>query len=284
MKTISGKEMSSLLEKKGWTLVRVTGSHHIFTRPGSNLRITVPVHGNRGLKVGLAFHHEARRNLGRGILRPIGSPGTNPVGQAQLPVGVDSDAGKTRQTRLIPYSIGTAWGQRQSAVLRPCIPGRPEDRTRPRGHGSRPRPRPAFLQGQASPVDLNQPHHIGSVKGVPDRSGVDHGCDFPSPARALETKRLVRIASIPALSLTPGESGHLSQLSNKNPGQTEKIGYIKGLPINSATFLVTENITHICNFCWPEIRELSRTYLDIPDSCQSDPIPISLARATSIFN
>jgi predicted RNA binding protein YcfA (HicA-like mRNA interferase family) len=53
MKTISGKEMSSLLEKKGWTLARVTGSHHIFTRPGSNLRITVPVHGNRDLKVGL---------------------------------------------------------------------------------------------------------------------------------------------------------------------------------------------------------------------------------------
>ncbi|MFW6367068.1 MAG: type II toxin-antitoxin system HicA family toxin [bacterium] len=53
MKTISGKEMSLLLEKKGWTLARVTGSHHIFTLPGSKLRITVPVHGNRDLKVGL---------------------------------------------------------------------------------------------------------------------------------------------------------------------------------------------------------------------------------------
>jgi predicted RNA binding protein YcfA (HicA-like mRNA interferase family) len=130
MKTISGKEMSSLLEKKGWTLVRVTGSHHIFTRPGSNLRITVPVHGNRGLKVGLAFHHEARRNLGRGILRPIGSPGTNPVGQVRQPVGVDSDAGKTRQTRpivLVPLRVND-----KVPVYGPASPGDQEDRTRPR--------------------------------------------------------------------------------------------------------------------------------------------------------
>jgi predicted RNA binding protein YcfA (HicA-like mRNA interferase family) len=53
MKTISGKEMSSALEKRGWRLARVTGSHHIFTKSGSHLRITVPVHGNRDLKAGL---------------------------------------------------------------------------------------------------------------------------------------------------------------------------------------------------------------------------------------
>jgi predicted RNA binding protein YcfA (HicA-like mRNA interferase family) len=32
MKTISGKEMCKLLEAKGWSLARVTGSHHIFVR------------------------------------------------------------------------------------------------------------------------------------------------------------------------------------------------------------------------------------------------------------
>ena len=53
MKIISGKKMSALIEKKGWTLARVTGSHHIFVRSGCNLRITVPVHGNRDLKAGL---------------------------------------------------------------------------------------------------------------------------------------------------------------------------------------------------------------------------------------
>ncbi len=45
--------MSALLEKKGWTLSRITGSHHIFIQLGSNLRITVPVHANRDLKLGL---------------------------------------------------------------------------------------------------------------------------------------------------------------------------------------------------------------------------------------
>jgi len=45
--------MCKLLEEKGWSLARVTGSHHIFVRQGSNLRISVPVHGNRPLKTGL---------------------------------------------------------------------------------------------------------------------------------------------------------------------------------------------------------------------------------------
>ncbi len=53
MKAISGKRMCKLLEAKGWKLTRVTGSHHIFTKQGSNLRITVPVHGNQDLKIGL---------------------------------------------------------------------------------------------------------------------------------------------------------------------------------------------------------------------------------------
>nr|VFJ46009.1 MAG: Predicted RNA binding protein YcfA, dsRBD-like fold, HicA-like mRNA interferase family [Candidatus Kentron sp. FM]VFJ61201.1 MAG: Predicted RNA binding protein YcfA, dsRBD-like fold, HicA-like mRNA interferase family [Candidatus Kentron sp. FM]VFK13604.1 MAG: Predicted RNA binding protein YcfA, dsRBD-like fold, HicA-like mRNA interferase family [Candidatus Kentron sp. FM] len=53
MKTISGKRMSALLQRKGWYLVRTTGSHHIFVHPGSNLRISVPVHGNHDLKAGL---------------------------------------------------------------------------------------------------------------------------------------------------------------------------------------------------------------------------------------
>ena len=53
MKTISGKRMCNLLESKGWILARVAGSHHIFVRSDCNVRITVPVHGNRDLKGGL---------------------------------------------------------------------------------------------------------------------------------------------------------------------------------------------------------------------------------------
>lgn len=53
MKAISGKRMCKLLEGKGWTLARATGSHHIFVRDRSNLRVSIPVHGNQDLKIGL---------------------------------------------------------------------------------------------------------------------------------------------------------------------------------------------------------------------------------------
>jgi predicted RNA binding protein YcfA (HicA-like mRNA interferase family) len=53
MKTISGKMMCRLLEDKGWKLARITGSHHIYLIEGKNIRITVPVHGNKNLKTGL---------------------------------------------------------------------------------------------------------------------------------------------------------------------------------------------------------------------------------------
>ena len=53
MKTVSGKRLCKLLQARGWQLTRVTGSHHVFVMAGRNLRITVPVHGNRDLKAGL---------------------------------------------------------------------------------------------------------------------------------------------------------------------------------------------------------------------------------------
>lgn len=53
MKAISGKRLCKLLEQRGWVLKRVQGSHHIYTQPGSAARISVPVHGNTALKIGL---------------------------------------------------------------------------------------------------------------------------------------------------------------------------------------------------------------------------------------
>jgi predicted RNA binding protein YcfA (HicA-like mRNA interferase family) len=41
------------LEARGWRLARVTGSHHIFVLAGKNVRISVPVHANQDLKIGL---------------------------------------------------------------------------------------------------------------------------------------------------------------------------------------------------------------------------------------
>jgi predicted RNA binding protein YcfA (HicA-like mRNA interferase family) len=56
LKSISGKEFSRLLERHGWELKRVRGNHHIFAKSGNPARISVPIHGNSPLKVGLLLH------------------------------------------------------------------------------------------------------------------------------------------------------------------------------------------------------------------------------------
>jgi len=52
VKSISGKSLCRILEKRGWQLRRVKGSHHIYIHPGYEAILTVPVHGNRDLKPG----------------------------------------------------------------------------------------------------------------------------------------------------------------------------------------------------------------------------------------
>jgi len=56
MKAISGKEFAKILERHGWSLLRVQGSHHIYGKAGSDVRLSVPIHGNRPLKTGLLRH------------------------------------------------------------------------------------------------------------------------------------------------------------------------------------------------------------------------------------
>ena len=48
---MSGKELLKLLIKNGWKEVRVDGSHHIVKK--GTQEISVPVHGNKSMKVGL---------------------------------------------------------------------------------------------------------------------------------------------------------------------------------------------------------------------------------------
>jgi predicted RNA binding protein YcfA (HicA-like mRNA interferase family) len=56
MKAVSGKRFMRLLERHGWELQRVSGSHRIFAKSGSVARISVPVHGSKPLKIGLQRH------------------------------------------------------------------------------------------------------------------------------------------------------------------------------------------------------------------------------------
>ena len=53
MKNISGKKLCKILEKNGWNLVRISGSHHVYIKEGEEIKIVVPVHGNKELKTGL---------------------------------------------------------------------------------------------------------------------------------------------------------------------------------------------------------------------------------------
>ena len=56
MNSISGKEFAKLLEKKGWKLKGIKGSHHVYTKVGNPARISVPIHKNVSLKIGLLKH------------------------------------------------------------------------------------------------------------------------------------------------------------------------------------------------------------------------------------
>ena len=56
MKALSGRDFARLVERRGWTLLRINGSHHIYGKPGCIVRLSIPVHGNRPLKSGLLRH------------------------------------------------------------------------------------------------------------------------------------------------------------------------------------------------------------------------------------
>lgn len=56
MKSISGRDLARVVERHGWKLLRVHGSHHIYGKAGSVVRLSIPIHGNKPLKIGLLRH------------------------------------------------------------------------------------------------------------------------------------------------------------------------------------------------------------------------------------
>lgn len=56
---LTGQEMVRFLQRDGFQLLRVRGSHHFLAK--GELRTSVPVHGNRDLKIGTL----------RGIIRDV---------------------------------------------------------------------------------------------------------------------------------------------------------------------------------------------------------------------
>lgn len=53
MKAISGKDFAKLLEKKGRVLRMISGSHHIYVKESSPVRLSIPIDGSKPLKIGL---------------------------------------------------------------------------------------------------------------------------------------------------------------------------------------------------------------------------------------
>jgi len=47
--------MCRLIEAKGWRLERIQDSHYIYSKPGERKVISIPVHGSKTLKKGLAL-------------------------------------------------------------------------------------------------------------------------------------------------------------------------------------------------------------------------------------
>jgi predicted RNA binding protein YcfA (HicA-like mRNA interferase family) len=56
MKSLSGNEFIKLLERNGWKLARIRGSHHIYVKDGRTERISVPIQSSRRAE----FHGLAR--------------------------------------------------------------------------------------------------------------------------------------------------------------------------------------------------------------------------------
>jgi len=49
VKSVTGRELAKALERSGWVLLRVYGSHHIYGKQGRRERISVPIHGNAAI-------------------------------------------------------------------------------------------------------------------------------------------------------------------------------------------------------------------------------------------
>ena len=52
MKSISGKKLCKVIEKFGWKLAKIKGSHHIYTKENVSTIVVIPIHGNRDLPIG----------------------------------------------------------------------------------------------------------------------------------------------------------------------------------------------------------------------------------------
>ena len=71
MKSVSGKKLAKILEKNGWQLARVKGSHHRYRK--ENINISLPVHANEDLKLGILTSIMKQANLRECLIKCVNS-------------------------------------------------------------------------------------------------------------------------------------------------------------------------------------------------------------------
>ncbi len=52
---VNGTKLIKVLKKKGFVLNRISGSHHIFIHPSSQITISVPIHQGKTLGRGITL-------------------------------------------------------------------------------------------------------------------------------------------------------------------------------------------------------------------------------------
>lgn len=49
---LSPKVLVDLAKENGWVLRRISGSHHIYKNVKTGISVSIPIHGNKDLKLG----------------------------------------------------------------------------------------------------------------------------------------------------------------------------------------------------------------------------------------
>lgn len=78
MRQLSGKAFTRVVEHHGWSLLRIQGSHHIYGKQGSVVRLSIPVYGNQALKRGLLAHLTKLAGLEKAIWSSRNASGRSP--------------------------------------------------------------------------------------------------------------------------------------------------------------------------------------------------------------
>ena len=74
LRSLNGKQIVAILERLGFQVIRIKGSHHIMNRivDGKTQRLNVPVHGNKSVSPGIvrSIYRDARQYVSEEELRP----------------------------------------------------------------------------------------------------------------------------------------------------------------------------------------------------------------------